>query len=275
MNIKNRLISALTAVIISTAYLPLNGLSAETHTVTVFDYDGGVMAVLTVPHGETPDLSVYENSDKLNFHQNDYTQVGFSQWSDLPVAVSEDISVYALFVKMTIECIESPYKTEYFSDSGKINISGLKVIITKYTQIPEKDENNAFITDVEITDISDGCTAVPETLEEAFSNENNSSVKIIPPNGNRAIVTYNINYFENLGDANGDNSVDASDASKVLEYYAMLSTGGDLNISEQTILICDIDRNGAVDSSDASEILAYYSANSTTSEKISWDDFLT
>lgn len=66
-----------------------------------------------------------------------------------------------------------------------------------------------------------------------------------------------------LGDVNGDNLVDASDASAVLAEYSLFSTGGDGTFKENQKKSADIDKNGLIDSSDAASILSYYSYTST------------
>ncbi len=276
MNIKKRLLSASAALMFTAACIPVYSTAEETHTVTVMGYndDEPPIAVLTVPHGNSVNLSEYESSQALNYHVDDYTQVGFSQWSEYPETVTEDVTIHALSVKMTIECSSKPSKTEYFSKSGKVNTNGLKVTITKYTQLPEKDKNGSFITDIEVTDISDACTTVPAVIDKAFLTDNTASVSIIPPNSNRAIVTYDINYFEGLGDVDGNGSVDASDASEILKYYAMFLTGNPPTLTEQQRLTCDVDRNNVIEASDAVVIQIYYAASLTSYEEISWDDIL-
>ncbi|MDE6520098.1 MAG: hypothetical protein K2K91_06535 [Ruminococcus sp.] len=89
-----------------------------------------------------------------------------------------------------------------------------------------------------------------------------------------------------LGDIDGNDIVDANDASLMLSYYAYLSTGGTeeldkfLNITDasaypQTVSgkFGDIDGNGVVDAGDASAILSYYSYTSTGGTK-SLEEFL-
>lgn len=62
-----------------------------------------------------------------------------------------------------------------------------------------------------------------------------------------------------LGDVNGDESVDSSDASSVLEAYALSSTGKDISLTAEQKNAADVNKDGSIDSSDASTILAYYS----------------
>lgn len=276
MNIKRSLASAVLTAAVSLASLPVNTFADDmvTHTVTVKDYNGDDIAVLTVPHGGSADLSQYESSEKLNYHKGEYTQIGFSQWSEAPDVVNEDMTIYALYVSMTIECSGAPVKTEYYSTKGKTNIDGIAVTITKITQLPEKLENGEFSTDEEVTNITDACTAVPAVIDKAFINGNTATVSIIPPNANRAILSFKISYFEGLGDVNSDELIDATDSSDVLQYYAMFSTGKDPGLSDHEFSVCDIDRNDIIDSADASKILEYYAVNSTSDNGMTWDELL-
>ena len=66
-----------------------------------------------------------------------------------------------------------------------------------------------------------------------------------------------------LGDINGDSTVDASDASNVLEVYALVSTGKDSELTEEQKKAADVNKDGSIDSSDASIILAYYAYTQT------------
>lgn len=61
-----------------------------------------------------------------------------------------------------------------------------------------------------------------------------------------------------LGDVNGNGAVDSSDASSVLETYALVSTGGNLNLTKEQQTAADVSRDSTIDASDASLILAYY-----------------
>ncbi len=67
----------------------------------------------------------------------------------------------------------------------------------------------------------------------------------------------------NLGDVNGDDKVDAMDASIVLLTYTMLSTNQKSGLTPEQEKACDVNTDGRIDSSDASLILSYYAALST------------
>ncbi len=78
------------------------------------------------------------------------------------------------------------------------------------------------------------------------------------------LSTYSVSADDyTTGDVNGDNKIDASDASCILSEYSILSTGGNATFNENQKKAADIDNNNAIDSSDASLILSYYSYTST------------
>lgn len=271
---KMKFITAALAAIILSA-VPVNSYAENTaasHTVTVYDFNGEVMDTLSVPHGESVDLSGIDTAS-LSQHDGNFTEIRFGQWSDYPESITEDTKIYALYVKMTISCEEIPDKTEYYSKTGNIDTSGMKVIITKNTQLPEKDKNGNFTVDEEIVDITQACVPSPFTVDAAFSKDTNAKVSITPPKGNQPIVAYNISCFPELGDTDYDNMVSSADASNILIYYAKISTGNFPEITEDYIMRADIDRDGKIDSSDASCALQYYAASSTTLTEINWDIF--
>ena len=65
-----------------------------------------------------------------------------------------------------------------------------------------------------------------------------------------------------LGDVNDNGIVDAVDASAVLTYYAMTSTGKEGGFTESQLKAADFNNNGTVDGIDASAILSFYAKNS-------------
>lgn len=271
MSIKRILavISAFCVSLCSTSFFTAD--AAETHNVRIHDLNGEIIKTISVPHGEAVDLSAIDTAG-MESYINEYTQIGFNSWSEYPETVTKDLDIYALYVKMTISGSIAK-KTEYFSKKGKLNTEGIGVSIMKYIQTPQKDENGNFIITAENTDITDACEITPTELSEVFSESNNGTIKIIPPKSNRAF-TYNVSYFPGLGDIDHSSIVDADDASIVLTYYTMISTGQAPDLTENEKLICDIDRNNIIDADDASCILSYYTAASTTSSDITWDEFL-
>ena len=69
--------------------------------------------------------------------------------------------------------------------------------------------------------------------------------------------------------------IDAVDASKVLAYYARISTKQEGGFDESQKQAADVNCDGIIDAVDASKILAYYAYLSTTKENIiSMSEFL-
>lgn len=264
MNKKQALSALLAAAVMCSAgaYGTANAEDTVAHTVTVYDFDGNVMATLNVSDGAPLDLNTVDTS-VLEKHLDVYTQIGFSSWSSYPETVTEDISVYALYKKMTISLDGKPKKTEYYSKEGNIDLSGLKVTITVDKQLPEKDELGNFRIDNEVLSIESKCTAVPATLEEAFASGMTANVKVYPIDSEKEILSYDISCFPEIGDVDFNGAVNASDASEILKFYSIASTGKTPVYKEGQQKRADIDRNGKVDSNDASIVLVYYSAAST------------
>lgn len=79
-----------------------------------------------------------------------------------------------------------------------------------------------------------------------------------------------------LGDVNGDDKVDAKDASAILVEYSKMSTGGDGEMTAAQKSAADVNGDDKVDAKDASSILAYYALVSTASGDIpSMKEFMT
>ena len=273
--IKKKALSALLAAAVMCSaggYGTANAADTKTHTVTVYDFDGNVMTIVTVNDGATLDLSGVDTS-KLENHLDVYTQIGFSSWSSYPENITADTAVYALYKKMTISLDGKPKKTEYYSKDGNIDLSGLKVTITVNKQLPEKDEKGAFKIANEVLGIESKCTAVPATLNEAFAKDKTANVKVYPIDSEKEILSYDISYFPEIGDVDMSGAVNASDASEILKFYSISSTGKTPEFKGDQQRRADIDKNGKIDSNDASFVLVYYAAAST-GENVDLDKML-
>lgn len=66
-----------------------------------------------------------------------------------------------------------------------------------------------------------------------------------------------------LGDVNGDGMVDAVDASYILRIYAVYSTDGTPEETEEQLLSAEVNGDGLIDAVDAAIVLAYYAHLST------------
>lgn len=270
---KGRFISFTTALALAAVALPFNAAGVEKHTVTIRDINGNE-TYITVNHGDSLDLSGIDVS-AMTRNIDDYTQIGFSSWSNYPDTITKDITVQALYVQMTISCDSKPDKTEYYYDKGGIITDGLEVSITVLRQTQELNDEGEYIVTSTVVPIESKCTTIPALTEEAFAGGRESAtVYVYPPGSKRAICTYDITCFKEFGDVDSNGKVDASDASRILVMYAEISTGRVEDYGEDVELHSDIDRNGKIDASDASLVLSYYAALSTSSEYVSWDDFL-
>lgn len=261
-------------LLLTSAGLPVAASAADTavHTVTVYDFDGNLLTTLKIKDGEAPDLSSVDTS-KLEKHLDVYTQIGFDSWSTYPAKITADTSVYALYKKMTISLDGNPLKTEYYSKEGNIDLSGLKVTITVNRQLPQKDEQGRFLISTDTISIESKCTASPATLSEAFAKDNTAKIKVYPIDSEKEILSYDISYFPYIGDVNMSGMVDATDASDILRFYSIASTGKEPEYKEDQKKRADLDRNGMVDSSDASIVMIYY-ASASTGNETNWDKLL-
>ncbi len=269
-----KFISSFIAVSALAGAVPINSLADETvtHTVTLLDFDGNVMQEIQVEDGQDADLSSVDTSS-LESHPDVYTQVGFNAWSSDAKNVKDDLTIQALYTKMILSLDSIPERTEYFAKSGKVMLDGLKVSITADRQTPVKDDSGDFQVEREILDITSSCRASVTELSEAFASGSSAEVSVYPIGSSKPILTYDINYFSSLGDANADGFINSVDASYVLNVYAKLSASTPVSLTETRKKCCDVDRNGKIDANDASLILSFY-AQSSTSSNPNWEKFL-
>ncbi len=66
-----------------------------------------------------------------------------------------------------------------------------------------------------------------------------------------------------LGDVDNSGSVNAIDASLVLEYYSKVSTGQSTSLDETQKKSADVNKDGSINAVDASQILSYYAYTAT------------
>lgn len=260
----------------------------DIHTVNFYNFEvvestdgidvvkGTIMQTLEVKEGETIDYSLVDTS-ALSAQIDDYTQIRFSSWSETPETVTENIDIYALYQMAVLSVNAEPERREYFSNEGDISLSGLDVTITVTTQTPEKVDGDHVVT-TDVLNITSLCTVQPSTLSEAFYDSITSEISVYCPpipdtEHTRPLLTYSISLFENLGDVNGDSSVNAVDATEILKHYAQSSVSDDLLLTDEQIKCADIDRNGEVNPVDATKVLQYYAMQSLDST-LDWEKFL-
>ncbi|WP_295085838.1 dockerin type I domain-containing protein [Ruminococcus sp.] len=106
-------------------------------------------------------------------------------------------------------------------------------------------------------------TSTSKTTTSFSTNTTTTNVSNITTT---STTTPSVNY--NIGDVDNNNNIDAVDASKVLAYYARISTKQEGGFSDSQKQAADVNKDGIIDAVDASKILAYYAYLSTTKENI-------
>lgn len=270
---KKAIISSLISGVMLANIVPSFNVDAaySTHLVHLLDYNGNVMWTFTVLDGTGLDLDQLDFSS-LNYHENKYTQVGLSGWSQPLDCIKSDMDVQALYLKRTLNLESVPTKNIYYSNTGDINLDGLKITIYSERQLPEKDQNGNYKLETETVDITEYSTTSPANLNEAFKDSNSANIKVYPIAGNQPICTLDISFYDNMGDVTLDGYVDASDASWILREYSLLSTGQPSSFNGEQRRRADIDRNNQVDACDASSVLSYYAMAATTKDP-TWEKY--
>lgn len=237
--------------------------ASNTCTVTFVGFDGELLASEEVAVGDAINYRLYD-TNKLQKHIDKYTEVKFHAWDYNEKYASKSVTIHALWQKAEIAMTAEPKRREYFSEKGNISLAGLKVEIIFTTQTNKLDKKGKRITEKETVNIEESCKAVPSTLQEAFSEYGDYGViSVYPPESDIPIFTYNITYFDKLGDIVSDGHVDAADASFNLSYYSKVSTGSNIKLTDEQFSYADVDRSGRIDAIDASFILKYYALKST------------
>lgn len=90
------------------------------------------------------------------------------------------------------------------------------------------------------------------------------TVDIVNSNYQQLIAEdFDTNFTLKNGDTDGNNVIDASDASNILAEYAALSTGKSTTLMLNQQAAADVNYDGVIDSSDASKVLEHYASIST------------
>ena len=243
------------------------------HTVTFLDFDGKPFKTITVKDGEKIDYSSVDTSS-LSKHIDAFTEIGFSSWNIQPETVSQDTQIQALWKKMILTAEGSPKKTEYGSTSQEIDLSGLYVNITVFTQTPILNSNNEYFITNSTVDITSSCYTSPATLSEAFRDGNTAKVNVYPIGETQPIASYNISLVKTVGDVNGDGAVNSIDASHVMYAYGMMSTSSSFTVPAEMFSVYDVNSDNSINSIDASLISAYYSLASVSGKLPDWNELL-
>lgn len=272
MNIKRTAAAILSAVmlIVPSAAAPLAVSDAATvYTVTFLDFDGNVMFTQNVESGGNIDYSFIDTST-LHRHVDAYTEQEFCGWSSMPQTITSNVTIQALSKTAVIAVEKLPTQTEYYTTSGNVSASGLKVTITVTTQLPGFTVDGDYKSQVSKVDITDSCTLKPSTLAEAFKSSDSAKISIYPIGASQAVAVYDITNYSYLGDVNKDGKVNALDASAVLTKYAQAAANKDTVLDSDFIRRADVNSDGVVDSRDASRILRFF-ALFTAGKSPTWD----
>lgn len=242
------------------------------HTINFLDFDGEIMTTLTLEEGEEIDYTQID-TEVLHYQLDKFSEIRFDSWDIAPATADDDYNIQALSQVGSIKHVSFPEVTEYITNEGSIDLSGLSVTITLTTELPEYDSDGNRVTNVETVDVTDICYAVPETLSDAFGDGTTAQISVFPLASMIAICNYTITYLKNLGDVVQDGVIDAVDASMILSAYAKTSVGSETGLTDEQENNADVDRNGAVDAIDASLVLNYY-ARHAIEENPTWAEIL-
>lgn len=81
--------------------------------------------------------------------------------------------------------------------------------------------------------------------------------------------------YYSRGDLDGDHHVTATDALLILQEYAVLMMDGESNLNTFQRWFTDVNEDGTVNASDASCVLQFYSRQLISDTEINWEDILT
>jgi hypothetical protein len=99
--------------------------------------------------------------------------------------------------------------------------------------------------------IEQGYIKITEAVEEVETVENIETIEEVKKTD------------KHLGDIDGDNKVNSSDATNILGAFSALSTGSETGLTEEQLIRADVNNDKKVDSKDATSVLGYYGYTST------------
>lgn len=143
-------------------------------------------------------------------------------------------------------------------DYPEIALNDLKLVIGE----DEKSETTTTTTTAitTTTTVTSTTTTAIETTTTTTAERATTTTTTTETPTTTTTTDTNISY----GDVNGDNLVDARDASNILAEYAALSTNKDSIFNDEQTAAADLDKNDIVDARDASNTLAFYAYSSVS-----------
>ena len=145
------------------------------------------------------------------------------------------------------------------TSSAASNVIRIKAGETTAVAIPGIPEGAAVVwasSDSKIAVVEDGTLKAVSSGETTVYAIYNGSV----------YATYTVRILSDkysVGDVNNDGIVDASDASDILSVYAALSTGEEVGLTMEELMLADVNNDGMTDATDSSDVLNYYAFVST------------
>lgn len=246
--------------------------------ITFLNYEGEKVKSMIIPYGEAIDYSAVDTSDTSSFYKviDAYTQIRFYDWDCNLENARDDMKINALYQKASMAIKSLPTKTKYSFKSEDIDLTGLSVILTVDTQLPEFDEKGNRKIKTEELDVAEICYANFKTAGEAFKGKDESEIIIYAPKNEKPLASYKATFSTPfiLGDVDENGSVDSSDASNVLAYYAAIATANtSVVMTDVQKSKADVDKNKLINAADASYVLSYYALTSVGAEP-TWDDVI-
>ena len=121
-----------------------------------------------------------------------------------------------------------------------------------------------FVEEITVPDVNDNPDSYVEYVYNFTINgeESDNEFDIVSQKDTEKNIAVHLENIT-LGDIDGNKIVDATDASRVLTEYSLLSTGSEPEFNSRQKLQADVNKDGNINASDASKILEYYSKNST------------
>jgi hypothetical protein len=245
----------------------------RTYYIKFLDFDGNLITTLAVEDGDPINYDAVDIRS-LHKHIDVNTEQDFSSWDIKPDFADSDYTIHALSKTAVITLKSVPTKSRYFSTKGNVSLKGLDVAIKLSVQTPQKDKNGNYITEESTINVSESCTAKPSALSEAFAKSDKATISVYPIGDQKALCSFDIVCYRDLGDVNEDGTINSADASKVLNVYASIAASQTPDVSDKFIKLADVNMDGQLDSHDASLILKYYAQASIDPNFFDWEDVM-
>lgn len=265
--------SATTSTTTTTAEPTTEPTTLRTYYIKFLDFDGKLITTLPVEEGDPINYDAVDIKS-LHKHIDVNTEQAFSSWDIKPDFADSDYTIRALSKTAVITLKSTPTKSRYFSTKGNVSLKGLDVVIKLFVQTPKKDKNGNYITEESTINVSESCTAKPSALSEAFAKGDKATISVYPIGDQKALCSFDIVCYRDLGDVNEDGSINSADASKVLNIYAGMAASQNPSVSDKMLKLSDVNMDGQLDSHDASLILKYYAEASINPNFFDWEDLM-